>query len=62
MDMWAFLIIVPRSLKGNGPKESRLLGSEGSFRPNAKKSEKSLETGSWGLPAPGGEKVRKSQK
>ena len=30
--------------------------SEGSFRPNVKKSEKSLEMGSRGLPAPGAKK------
>ena len=36
--------------------------SEGSSRPNVKKSEKSLEMGSQGLPAPGDKKVRKELK
>ena len=36
--------------------------SEGSFRPNVKKSEKSLEMGSQGLLALGGKKVRKELK
>ena len=36
--------------------------SEGSFRPDVKKSKKSLEMGSRGLPAPGGRKGQKRVK
>ena len=48
-----------RLLKHDFPVHGILQGSFGSFGP---KSKKSLEKGSWGLLAPGAQKVRKEPK